>query len=53
MVEKVYTTGITETDSAVINQEIRGHTEKCAYNMAMKSAHDDCRDCKCHHYRKY
>ena len=34
-----------------LNQEVAEHTEDCAYNMAMKTQHLDCRDCKCHHYK--
>ena len=52
MVEKKYI-GLTDAENYEINQEVRGHTKDCAYNMALHAAHDNCRDCKCHHYRKY
>lgn len=52
MVEKKYI-GLTDADSYEINQEVRGHTKACAYNMFMHSVHDNCKDCQCHHYRKY
>ena len=36
-----------------VNTEIGEHTKDCAYNMAMKQMHQDCRDCPCHHYKKF
>lgn len=36
-----------------INQQMGDHTKECAYNMAMKTKHLDCRDCPCHHYQKF
>ena len=36
-----------------LNQELGEHTKECARNMAFKTKHDTCRDCPCHHYRKY
>lgn len=52
MVDNKYK-GIIDADTFEINQEIRGHTEKCAYNMAIHSSHENCKDCQCHHYKKY
>jgi len=45
--------GMTDVEDYTINQEVRGHTTECAYNMFIHATHDDCRDCKCHRYRKY
>ena len=36
-----------------INQEVAEHTRDCALNMAQKQVHDNCRDCPCHHYKKW
>ncbi len=36
-----------------INQEVAEHTRDCALNMAQKQVHNNCRDCPCHHYKKW
>lgn len=36
-----------------INQEVADHTRDCAMNMAQKQVHNNCRDCPCHHYKKF
>lgn len=36
-----------------INQEVGDHTKECALNMAQKTVHNTCRDCPCHHYKRF
>jgi len=52
MVEKKFT-GLNADDIAVITDEVREHTKECAYSIHFGLLHTLCRDCKCHHYKKW
>jgi len=52
MVEKNFTT-INPDDVALFNEEIREHTKECAYALHFGLVHTLCRNCKCHHYKKW
>jgi len=52
MVEKKFK-GFTAEDIALVNEDIREHTKECAYALHFGLVHTLCRDCKCHHYKKF
>jgi len=44
---------INPEDFVLIKQEVGEHTKECAYNSHFNMVHATCRDCPCHHYRKW
>jgi len=44
---------IDPEDFQEVLQEMGNHTKVCARNIHFRQVHDDCRDCPCHHYRKW